>query len=195
MINLKYRNALSKASFLLNDGIGVELAGRLSGVIFKDNLNGTDLIPEVLKKMPDGCKIFLLGAKEGVAKNAMRELVNDGLNVVGCHSGFFDDNENVLTEIINSNANVLVLGMGVPKQEIWLNDNIEYLPNIKLSLVGGAIIDFISKEIRRAPKLVREIRLEWLFRLLLEPKRMWKRYLIGNLKFIYHIIKNKKHEK
>ena len=70
MINLKYRNALSKASFLLNDGIGVELAGRLSGVIFKDNLNGTDLIPEVLKKMPDGCKIFLLGAKEGVAKNA-----------------------------------------------------------------------------------------------------------------------------
>lgn len=189
--NIEYKNVLNSADLLLNDGIGIELGGRLRGIRFKNNLNGTDLIPQILNELSNEGKIFLLGGEDYVAEKAMNELVKAKLNVVGFHNGFFHDNKKILNEIINSNANILVLGMGVPKQEIWLNDNIESLSNIKLAMAGGAILDFISKSIPRAPKWIRGIRLEWFYRLMLEPKRMWQRYLIGNVKFVYYIMKDK----
>tara|TARA_R110002049_G_scaffold2365_2_gene17252 strand:- start:9549 stop:10262 length:714 start_codon:yes stop_codon:yes gene_type:complete len=189
--NIEYRNVLNNADFVLNDGIGVELGGRVRGIRFKDNLNGTDLIPQILNELSNDGKIFLLGGRENVAEKARDELVKAKLNVVGFHNGFFHDDNKILNEIIKSDANILVLGMGVPKQEIWLNDNIESLSNIKLAIAGGAILDFISKSIPRAPKWMRDIRLEWLYRLMLEPKRMWQRYLIGNVKFVYYIMRNK----
>ncbi len=189
--NIEYKNVLNNADILLNDGIGVELGGRLGGIRFKDNLNGTDLIPQILNELSNDGKIFLLGGERDVAEKAMNELVKAKLNVVGFHNGFFHDDKKILNEINNSNANILVLGMGVPKQEIWLNDNIENLSNIKLAIAGGAILDFISKSIPRAPKWMRDIRLEWFYRLMLEPKRMWQRYLIGNAKFAFYIIKTK----
>jgi len=189
--NKEYKNVLNGCDLLLNDGIGVELAAMFKGIRFKDNLNGTDLIPLILNELSNSGKIFLLGGKDGVAEKAMNELVKEKLNVVGFHNGFFLDDKKIVNEINYSNANILVLGMGVPKQEIWLNENIGDLSNIKLAIAGGAILDFISKSIPRAPKWVRAIRLEWFFRLILEPKRMWQRYLIGNVKFVYYIIKNK----
>lgn len=189
--NIEYKNVLNSADLLLNDGIGIELGGRLGGIKFKDNLNGTDLIPQILNELSNDGKIFLLGGKDDVAEKAMNELVGAKLNVVGFHNGFFHDDKKILNKIINCNANILVLGMGVPKQEIWLNENIESLSNIKLAIAGGAILDFISKSIPRAPKWMRDIRLEWFYRLMLEPKRMWQRYLIGNVKFVYYIMKSK----
>ena len=188
--NIEYKNILNNTDLLLNDGIGIKLGGRLGGIRFKDNLNGTDLIPQILNELSNDGKIFLLGGEDDVAEKAMNELVKAKLNVVGFHNGFFHDDKKILNEIINSNANILILGMGVPKQEIWLNDNIESLSNIKLAIAGGAILDFISKSIPRAPKWMRNISLEWFYRFMLEPKRMWKRYLIGNVKFVYYIIKN-----
>ena len=81
--------------------------------------------------------------------------------------------------------------MGVPRQELWIMNNKERLPKVKLFVAGGAILDFISGEINRAPQWIRRINMEWMYRLCLEPKRMWKRYLTGNFLFFYHVFKFK----
>jgi len=189
--NNEYRDALNKADLCLNDGVGIELGGRLNGIRFKDNLNGTDLIPLILKELSQDGRVFLLGGSNDVVKKAEIELLKVNINIVGFHNGFFQDDEKIRKKIIRSKANILIIGMGVPKQELWINHNIESLSNIQLAIAGGAILDFISKSILRAPKWMRNFRIEWLYRLIREPKRLWKRYLIGNVVFIFSILKQK----
>jgi exopolysaccharide biosynthesis WecB/TagA/CpsF family protein len=77
--------------------------------------------------------------------------------------------------------------MGVPTQEIWIRENKDKLKNVKLFVAGGAILDFLSGRVKRAPLFVRQMSLEWLFRLVLEPVRLWKRYIIGNILFFYYV--------
>ena len=111
----------------------------------------------------------------------IREIVN----------GYFDNDEEIVNDINNSKAELLIVGMGVPLQEKWLYLNSQKLSNVKLSVAGGAIFDFMSNKVRRAPKIIRKLKMEWIFRLLLEPKRLWRRYLIGNFKFVYYIVKGR----
>lgn len=137
------------------------------------------------------CRIFLLGAKEGVARKAM-ELINGRVGrtmVIGAHSPSFgfEKNETECTDIVDmvnrSGATVLVVGAGGIKQEIWLAKYRQRMPGVRLFMALGATIDFEAGNVRRAPMFLRKIGMEWMFRLLMEPKRMYRRYLINDPAF------------
>ena len=186
----EYFDILNSCDYLLNDGIGIKIASKIEKLVLKKNLNGTDFIPEIAEMAAKkGYKIFLLGAKDGIAEEAAVKLKEkfEGLQIAGVHSGYGLD-ESVLELINNSKADILIAGMGVPMQEKWIRENKSKLGSVKLFVGGGAILDFLSQRIRRAPLLMRKIGLEWVFRLCLEPGRLWRRYLVGNFLFFYYIL-------
>ena len=191
MKDKEYRKIVSSSNFILNDGIGIEIAARLDNKTFNKNLNGTDLIPKILENFKNE-KIYLLGAKEENVKLAVENLVNKhGLKVVGYSNGYFEKSDSVVRHINDSEASILLIGMGVPIQEKWAYDNRNQL-NCKMIINGGAIIDFLSENIKRAPLFMRKLKLEWLYRLIQEPKRLWKRYLLGNIIFFLNLIRSRK---
>lgn len=145
-------------------------------------------------KNDPNCKIFLLGAAKGIAAKAM-ERINQktGRNiVVGAHSpsyGFEKKPEECeeLVKIINeSGANVLLVGVGAPKQEKWIMKYRDRMPQIDIFMALGATIDFEAGTLKRAPKLWQKIGMEWLYRFIKEPKRLFKRYFIDDMKFFYY---------
>jgi len=189
--NMAYKNALQRCTFLLNDGVGVNIAGRLIGVEFKENMNGTDLIPQLIDFFArNRLTVFCLGAKKDVIEKAVRKIEVDypALSIVGYRDGYIDDPATVIDEISTSNADVVILGMGVPRQELWVDSYGTRLKSVRVFVSGGAIFDFISGNVIRAPNFIRRIKLEWLFRLIQEPKRLFSRYIIGNFLFFYHVI-------
>ncbi|MBV4432328.1 WecB/TagA/CpsF family glycosyltransferase [Clostridium tyrobutyricum] len=195
--NKKYLDIINKSDLLLNDGIGIELACKINGIKVLENMNGTDFIPRLLNLASiKNKKVYLLGAKEYVVNKAKINIVNKfhNINVVGQHSGYFDNKEKelIIDEINDKNVDILILGMGVPMQEIWIEKNKKKLKTVRICIAGGAIIDFLSGTVNRAPMIMRKLKLEWIYRLINEPKRLWRRYLIGNFIFIYYIIKYKK---
>ena len=145
-------------------------------------------------KNDPNCRIFLLGAAEGVAIKAM-ERINNKIGrdiVVGAHSpsyGFEKKQEECeeLIRIINeSGANVLLVGVGAPKQEKWIMKYRNRMPNVDIFMALGATIDFEAGTLKRAPILWQKIGMEWLYRCLKEPKRLFKRYFIDDIRFFYY---------
>lgn len=143
------------------------------------------------------CRIFLLGAAEGVAKKAM-ERINESVGrqiVVGAHSpsyGFEKRPEECseLIRIVNeSGANVVLVGVGAPKQEKWIMKHKSQMPGIDIWMALGATIDFEAGNIQRAPKIYQKLAMEWLYRLQKEPKRMYQRYFKEDLVFFWHFLK------
>lgn len=190
--NPEYLNALNKADMLLNDGIGMKLGSYFAGIRFRENMNGTDFIPEVIRIAHTlSMSAFLIGAKPGVAESAAAILnLKAGYRfVAGYHNGYFNKTEEaeIIESINKSKAELLILGMGVPIQELWINQHMQYLPHVKLAVAGGAIIDFISGNIKRAPVWMRKAGLEWLYRFIHEPRRLFKRYFIGNFVFLLNV--------
>lgn len=148
------------------------------------------------KDDPD-CRIFLLGAKEGIAAKAM-ERINEKVGrqiVVGAHSPSFcfEKNEQECMDIIDivnkSGANVLLVGVGAPKQEKWIMKFRDRMPYVKLFMALGATIDFEAGTLKRAPVIWQKIGMEWLYRCLKEPKRLFKRYFIDDMQFFYYFTK------
>lgn len=144
---------------------------------------------------PD-CRIFLLGARPGVADEARRR-INRRIGreiVVGAHSPSFGFEKNPdecieIADIINrSGANVVLVGVGAPKQEKWIAAHRHKMPGVKLWMALGATIDFEAGNISRAPRWVQRICMEWFYRFLKEPKRLFKRYFIDDIKFFYFFI-------
>jgi N-acetylglucosaminyldiphosphoundecaprenol N-acetyl-beta-D-mannosaminyltransferase len=194
--NTHYLEAINNADLLLNDGIGIRMGTRLAGLRVLENMNGSDFIPEVLKLAgKTGKNVFLLGSAEGVAEKARERLLSKfkGISVTGVRNGYFDlDNDQVIIqEIIDAKTEILIVGMGVPKQELWLHRNKDKLHGVKICVAGVAILDFLSGNVRRAPVWMRKLQVEWIFRLILEPRRLFKRYIIGIPLFFYYNIKLK----
>lgn len=148
-------------------------------------------------KNDPNCKIFLLGAKEGVAAKAMEEINKSvGRNiVVGAHSpsyGFEKNEEECrkLVDIVNqSGANVLLVGVGAPKQEKWIAKYRSQMPGVDIFMGLGATIDFEAKTLKRAPVFWQKIGMEWLYRCLKEPRRLFKRYFVDDMTFFYYFAK------
>jgi N-acetylglucosaminyldiphosphoundecaprenol N-acetyl-beta-D-mannosaminyltransferase len=189
--NSEYRNALNNCTFLLNDGVGVDMAGKLIGVRFHENLNGTDLIPEMLELFSDkDMTVFFFGAKKNVIEAAVRKMEArfPRLSVAGYCDGYVNDPNIVIDQVNNAKADVLILGLGVPLQELWVANHGNRLESTKVLVSGGAIFDFISGSVKRAPTFVRAMKLEWLFRLSQEPRRLFSRYIIGNFLFFYNVL-------
>ncbi len=186
-----YRWALASADRLLPDGIGVAIAARIQGTRLKENLNGTDLFVPLMRTAAARQRaVYFLGAAPGVAAEAAARAaaLAPGLTIAGCHHGFFDAaEEDALIAAINaSGADVLLVALGVPTQEIWIARNRHRLAP-RLVLGVGAQFDFWSGRVARAPALVRQVGCEWMWRLALEPRRLARRYLIGNVAFLGRI--------
>ena len=176
--------AILKSSLILNDGVGVGLASVvLHGKSFPDNLNGTDLIPVFLRDTRHRFRIYAVGAAAGVAERALDafRLIAPQHTYVGAHHGFLSeaDSRAVLADIAEKRADIVLVAMGSPRQEIWTKKYLMQSEGFSAICVGG-LLDFVSKEKPRAPKWVRTLRSEWVFRLVNEPRRLWRRYLIGN---------------
>lgn len=148
------------------------------------------------KDDPD-CRIFLLGAKEGIAAKAMQR-INEKVGrriVVGAHSpsfGFEKDERECeeLVDIVNrSGANVLLVGVGAPKQEKWIMKYRDRMPGVDLFMALGATIDFEAGTLKRAPVFWQKIGMEWLYRCMKEPKRLFRRYFVDDMQFFYYFAK------
>ena len=181
--------AVMNGSLVLNDGIGLDLASRaLYGAAFPDNLAGTDFCPRLLDAA-EPLRIFLLGSEPGVANRAADRIAArfPKHRVVGTRDGFFGEAEaaEVAGQIAASGANILFVGMGQPRQERWAGRYFSSIP--ALTICVGAWIDFTAGVVPRAPDVMRRLRMEWVYRLALEPRRLMRRYLIGNPLFIARI--------
>jgi alpha-1,3-mannosyltransferase len=177
---------------VFNDGIGVDIAGRmLFRSSFPANLNGTDFVPNYLRRTKHRYRIFLLGAKPGIAERAAHRLsvVCPRHKVVGCRNGHFDrDQASEIADLIRcSKTDLLLVAMGNPKQELFIQDHLA-ATGCALGIGVGALFDFLAGDVPRAPLWVQRWRLEWIYRLLQEPRRLAGRYLVGNPLFLMRIL-------
>lgn len=186
--NPAYAAALDLAERVLPDGIGAKLGARFKGVSLVANVNGTDMFPRLCERAAQaGLGLFLLGARPGIAEAVAREMTGrfPTLRITGTQHGYFAAGEEarVIERINASSTDILLVAFGVPRQEIWLAENRRRLDVGLVQGVGG-LFDFYSGYIPRAPIWLREIGLEWAWRLAQEPSRMWRRYVVGNPKFL-----------
>lgn len=185
----EFRKVLACADLLLPDGVGLAVAARVAGTAFPANLNGTDFLPQLLARAARrGCSVFLLGAAPGVAELAAERLQRPGLRVVGTAHGYQTDHAALTARIAASGAELLVVGMGMPRQERWLAEHLE-ATGVRLGVAAGAYLDFAAGAVRRAPPWMRAARLEWLFRLIGEPRRLFARYVLGNPAFLLRVLR------
>ncbi|MDD5634186.1 MAG: WecB/TagA/CpsF family glycosyltransferase [Candidatus Omnitrophica bacterium] len=184
-----YADILDKADLVLPDGIGVQLTTRLFGGEMKANCIGTDFCPILMEKLAkEGYKVFFLGGAYGVAEKAAKNILKKipGLKIVGTHNGYFKEDEEVVEKINNSGADAVFVARGVPLQEKWIYKNREHI-NAGVCLGVGALLDLLSGRVKRAPLWMRKIHLEWLGRLIIEPGRLFKRYMIDGFFFVVYV--------
>ncbi|MCC5619621.1 WecB/TagA/CpsF family glycosyltransferase [Nostoc sp. CHAB 5836] len=189
------------ADYKLCDSQVLMYASKFLGTPLKQKISGSDFFPAfyTYHKNNKDIKIFLLGGPPGIAAKAKNNINNKVTReiIVGEYSPSFGFENNLkecmeIVEMINkSEATVLAIGVGAPKQEKWIYTYKDKLPNVKIFLAVGATINFEAGEVKRSPKFLSNLGLEWLYRLLSEPQRLWKRYLIEDLPFIYLIVKQK----
>ncbi|TCD16570.1 WecB/TagA/CpsF family glycosyltransferase [Oricola cellulosilytica] len=189
-----FREALDGFT-VLSDGIGVDIAARiLHGQRFRANLNGTDFVPDLLRAAPDRLRVGLFGGKPGVAARAatrFHEIAPRHEYRVLQH-GYVDPIQEA--EVLNAleawRPDILLVALGVPKQELWIAQRIDERHCI-VPLGIGALFDLVTGTVPRAPRWIRAIRMEWMYRLTREPGRLWKRYLVGNPVFLARVLRQK----
>lgn len=197
-INLSFSNSdfvhtINNADRVFADGSGVRLAARRFGVGLKDNVNGTDFLPPLCEQASrKGLSVYLLGAAPGVAEAAAKNLVEEypDLIIAGVHHGYFDHfgegSKDVIDQINHSSADIVLLALGSPIQEAWLHQHRPLL-KARCALAVGGLFDFFSGNIPRAPVWMRELGIEWVWRLLQDPKTKWQRYILGNPYFLARV--------
>ncbi|RMG50328.1 MAG: WecB/TagA/CpsF family glycosyltransferase [Acidobacteria bacterium] len=191
----EYLRILRHADYVFADGIGLKLAGKLLGQEIKQNVNGTDLFPRLCESLSGtGKKVFLLGARPGVAERVRHWIAEHapGVHVVGTQHGYFSPEEeaSIIDRIADSGADLLLVALGAPRQDKWIHRHLDET-GVKVAMGVGGLFDFYSGRIPRAPLWMREMGLEWLYRFIQEPKRMWKRYFVGNAIFLFRVIKER----
>lgn len=192
----EFYEAYRKAEWIVCDSRLLQLASRFLAFPLPEAIPGSSFFTSfyLYHANDPNCRIFLLGAAEGVADKA-REKINAKIGreiVVGSHSPSygFEKNEEECQQIVeivnNSGANVVLVGVGAPKQEKWITKYRHLMPGVKIWMALGATIDFEAGNIHRAPRWVQKICMEWFYRFLKEPKRLFKRYFVDDLKFFYY---------
>ena len=189
--------ALLQRFLVLNDGLGVDIASRVKfGRSFAENLNGTDLLPSYLGAAAPPLRIYLLGASEHVVRKTAQRFVErwPQHQVVGWRSGYFaheQEMQHASLAMRHARADLVLVAMGSPRQEAWIARFGDETGAAVLCGVG-ALFDFISEEMPRAPLWLRRTRCEWLYRLLQEPRRLWPRYLTGNAAFLARVLRDRR---
>lgn len=187
-VNAQYRAVLAGADLVLNDGIGLQIAARMQGRAFPINLNGSDFTLSLLRlAAARGWRVFLYGGHPGVAEAAAARLESkiEDLQVVGVCDGYVSaPAAEIVAQIKRAQADILIVALGQPAQELWIHEHLAET-GCQLGLGVGAFLDFISGRITRAPRWMNRLGIEWLFRLVQEPRRLWTRYLVGNPLFLW----------
>lgn len=190
--DLDLRQAIDRADILLADGVPIVWASKLIGSPLPGRVNGTDLMDEMLRICSQrGYRVFLLGARLDVLRRTMREILrlHPQLKIAGYQDGYFDrrDEAEIVRQINESQADILLLGMSTPQKELWGDRNLPLLNVAVCQGVGGSF-DVLAGVVRRAPSWMQRSGLEWLYRLLQEPRRLWRRYLKTNSAFILLVL-------
>lgn len=189
-----FRMFLNQSKVTFCDGVGIKLAAHITGQRLRHRFTPPDFMSRICERAASsGWRVFFLGAKPGIAQNAANKLAErlPGLQI-RAHHGYFDkiptgqENRRVVEQINRFMPDILVLGFGMPLQEKWILENLESL-DIKIAFPAGAVFDYLSGELPRAPRWMTDHGLEWLGRLIVEPHRLWRRYLIGNPLFFWRI--------
>lgn len=183
--NAEFYDALLAADILLRDGSGMALLYRTRGMVPGMNMNGTDLIPKMLAAFKGRRVAFWGTAEPYLAAAAERSAEIYGVQIASFHHGF-EEPGHYLQLAEQTGPELIVLGMGMPKQEkVAALIRGAGLPVVVVC--GGAILDFLGGKVSRAPRWMRKLGLEWLYRLLLEPKRLFNRYVVGNPLFVLRL--------
>jgi N-acetylglucosaminyldiphosphoundecaprenol N-acetyl-beta-D-mannosaminyltransferase len=192
--NPRLRAALEQADLVYCDGYGVRLAAKALSAEIPHRMTGADWIWDLAELCEErDASVYLLGCDPGVARQAGLRLrrKHPGLRVVGTHHGYFEigsgHDERVIEDVNRCKPDILLVGMGTPKQEIWAQRTVDRLDCSVLWSVG-ALFDFVSGRVPRAPASLSDNGLEWIFRLAIEPQRMWRRYLVGNPVFLSRVM-------
>jgi N-acetylglucosaminyldiphosphoundecaprenol N-acetyl-beta-D-mannosaminyltransferase len=194
-----FRKILNGFDIVFCDGFGVKLGAALSGKHIPERYTPPDFLAQIIEILiRTNGSLYLLGAKPGIAEKASRNLHTrfPELSIAGFHHGYFDkqtnsdENDRVVKSINSVHPSVLLVAFGMPMQEKWISENRDKL-NTLVILPVGALLDTLSGEVHRGPKFLTDHGFEWLARLVIEPKRLWKRYLIGNPLFFWRVIKQR----
>lgn len=190
----RFAGMLEKSPLVFCDGSGVRIGARMLGYDLPTRITYADWIHQLVPFLRDeGLSLFLLGSKPGVAATAARRLQDryPGLVIAGTQDGYFSksgaENDAVVARLNEARPDVVLVGFGMPLQERWIEDNLESLGPMVL-LTCGAGIDYAAGEVRRGPKFLVDNHMEWLARLWVEPRRLWKRYLLGNPQFLAMVL-------
>ena len=182
--NPAFASALDKADVVFCDGFGVYVAARVMGAPVRERFTYGDITEKIARVCHSkGGSLFLLGAKEGVGDRAARNLeaAIPGLRILS-HHGYFEKNDRSSREVIDminrSGASVLFVGFGMPLQELWITSYRDQLRPLVVFSVGAAI-DYAAGNVARGPRILTQHGFEWLARLIIEPRRLWRRYLLG----------------
>lgn len=187
--NLK--NILNQGDIVIPDGIGLIYASKIKRKDLPERVTGCDVSFEILDiANKEGYSLFLLGGKEGVAKEAAKNINKDypNIKIAGYQNGYFkgahighlghQEEKDIIKNINESKADILFVGFGAPKQEIWINENKEKLNNCKLVIGNGGTVDILAGTMTRAPEIYQKLGLEWLYRLAKDPKRIRRQMVI-----------------
>lgn len=187
----EFNRLLQEAKIVTPDGIGLILAGKILGTPIKERVTGIDLTTELLKRAArKGYRVFFLGAKPGVAQEAKENLerIHPELKIVGVQHGYFKEIEPVLEEIRAAKPHLILVALGMARQEKWFNTYGKEL-GIPVGIGVGGSFDVLSGRIERAPAWMQKIGLEWLYRLYKEPSRFWRMLVLP--KFLLVILGRK----
>lgn len=199
----EFQEIYKKANLVLADGMPLLWAAKILGTSIVEKISGSDIFPRICKLAAEkGYKIFFLGGRPGAAKKAGEVLKSKfiGLNIVGIYSPPFnfeydaEENNKIVTMIKDCEPDILFVGLGAPKQEKWIYKYKE-LCQVPVSIGIGVTFEFVAGIIKRAPLWMQKVGLEWLWRVFMEPRRLWKRYLIEDMRIfglVFEQIKSKK---
>lgn len=186
----------NEVDFVMCDGAGIQLGAKLTGQKVPEKIAYNVWFWNFARFCAsNNFSIFLLGARDGVAKKAAQNLMKENPALrVHYHHGYFNkeansrENEETIAQVNKVKPNVLLICFGMPVQEKYIRENISrFETNILMS--GGGALDFFAGNARTAPAIFRYLYLEWFYRLCSDPRRLWKRYLIGNFKYLYYTLK------
>ncbi|WP_036380978.1 WecB/TagA/CpsF family glycosyltransferase [Muricauda sp. MAR_2010_75] len=184
-------------SHLINaDGQAVVWASKLLGTPLKERVAGIDLMESLVKlSSKNNYKIFFLGATEDIVKTVVERYAKEyGQGIIaGYRNGYFKKNEEeqIAEQISQSGAQLLFVAISSPKKEKFLYEHRDLLVNVNLIMGVGGSFDVVAGKVKRAPVWMQKTGLEWFYRFLQEPQRMWKRYLVGNTKFILLVLRER----
>jgi len=192
--DLQLRKSVNESDLINADGQAVVWASKILGKPLKERVAGIDLMIRLVELAhKNNYKIFFFGAKEEVVKSVVDKYTKQYSSnfIAGYRNGYFkkEEEQDIAREIANSGANILFVAISSPTKENFLYENKELLKKVNFVMGVGGSFDVVAGRVKRAPLWMQNIGLEWFYRFSQEPRRMWKRYLTGNIKFISLVIK------